>query len=131
MLRRRFLPILALAALAACNDSPTAVSNGVVTVVREGDALRITNQTDEARAYAAYDPNWLALADLSLQAYCRTWDAACLRLPAHGSVLVPLSEVGGYSTSTKEIQVWTWRVLMSEVNGQLEPVPDDAILLKL
>jgi hypothetical protein len=132
MNRRLVLHILAAATLAACTgDGPTAVANDAVSVVREGDALRITNKTDVARAYAIFDPNWLALADLSLQAFCNTWEESCLRLPAHGSLLVPLSEVGGYSTATTSVTVYTWRVVMSEVNGQLEVVSDDAILLKL
>ena len=131
MHRRSFLPLLFAAAIAACHsDGPTAVSNNAVRVVREGSALRITNLSDEPRAYAAFDPNWLALADLSLTAFCATQQPSCLRLPAHGSVLVKLTDVGGYSASTKTIVVWTWRVIPNGAGG-LQAVMDEAITLKL
>lgn len=134
MLRRTFLPILVAAALVACKPDAIIgppVSNGVVRVVREGNALRISNLTDQPRAYMAMDAGWLALVDLSLIALCNTADANCLRLPANGSVLVPFSEVGGYSAATKEVTVWTWRVVPSTTGGNLEPVLDETIVLKL
>lgn len=131
MHRRSFLPLLFAAAIAACHsDGPTAVSNNAVRVVREGSALRITNLSDEPRAYAAFDPNWLALADLSLTAFCATQQPSCLRLPAHGSVLVKLTDVGGYSASTTTIQIYTWRVL-SDIEGVLHVEADDPLVLKL
>jgi hypothetical protein len=134
MNRRTFLPVL-LAALVACNDSPTAiVTNGLVTVTREGSSLRISNGTSEARAFYASDPTWLALAaegsDLSLLAFCNTTAPSCLRLPAHGSVLMSLTEVGGYSVTTKEINIYTWRVIEASP-GAGEIVPDETIVLKL
>ena len=121
----------AAAAAAACSDSPTSVANGVVRVTREGSGIRIDNLTDTPRAYAAYDPNFLALADLSLLALCNTTDVNCLRLPAHGSVLVPFSEVGGYGSGTTSIVVWTWRVVPSATPGQYEPLMDEGVTLKL
>jgi hypothetical protein len=129
MHRRSFLPIL-LAVFVSCGDGTTAVANSVVNVAREGNALRISNLTDEARAFAANDPDWLALVDLSLTYFCTTTDSGCLRLPAKGSVLVPFSDVGGYGSSTKAVTVWTWRV-MSNGAGGLQAVMDDAITLKL
>ena len=131
MHRRSFLPILIAAALVACgHDSPTSVSNDIVTVAREGNAIRITNLTTEARGFMANDPNWLALVDLSLTAVCATTDAACLRLPAKTTILVPLASVGGYSASTTSIQVMTWRVLANG-SGGLQAVADETITLKL
>jgi predicted small secreted protein len=134
MNRRTFIPLLAFAALAACNTDKitgTPVSNGVVRVVREDNSLRITNLTAEGRGYIAADLNWLALADLSLLAFCNTTDSGCLRLPANGTITVPLSEVGGYSVGIKEIAVYTWRVLPSGTGGALEAVLDETVLLKL
>jgi hypothetical protein len=127
----RIIPVLLFAAfVAACGDGTTAVSNSVVSAVREGNALRISNRTDEARAFAASDPEWLALVDLSLTYFCTTTDSGCLRLPANGSVLVPFSDVGGYGSSTKAITVWTWRVGPDGAGGR-QAVMDDAITLKL
>jgi len=123
---------LALAlAVAACNDGPTAVGNGVVTVALEDGGIRIRNLTDAPRAYAAYDQDVLAVLDLSLTAFCNTPDANCLRLPANGSVLVPFSQIGGYSASTRNIVVWTWRVVPSSTPGQYEIMSDEAVVLKL
>src|SRR5690242_10029480 len=114
MNRRHVLILAAAAALSACGDRITAVTNGAVTVRKEANGIRIDNGTGTARAYIANDPNWLALAstsDLSLMAICTTTDSGCLRIPAHGSVVVPFSEVGGYGSSTKSVVVWTWRVM--------------------
>jgi hypothetical protein len=131
MNRRIFLPLLLAVSLAACKDGATVVTNGLVKAVREGNGVRLTNMTDEARAYAINDPDWLAVASLDLIAACSTTDVACLRLPANASVFVPFTEVGGYSASSKEVQVWTWRVLPNGAGGSLQPVMDDAITLKL
>jgi len=134
MLRRRFVLTLAAAlvgASAACDDGPTAVSNGIVTVRREGEGIRLTNQTAEARGYLAIDQDFMALADLSLIALCATADSACLRLPPNGSVLEPFSDVMGYNASTKKIIVWTWRVLPTGPGGQLQAVTDASLVLTL
>jgi len=127
----KILPMLVLGLAIACHDWPTSVSNGIVTVRREGNGIPIVNQTTEARGCLAMDQDWMALADLSLYALCTTADSVCLRLPPNGSVLVPFSDVGGYSASTKKIAVWTWRVLPTGPGGQLEAVTDAAITLKL
>jgi hypothetical protein len=136
-MNRRNFGILALTfavALSGCREGATGVTNGVVTVVLEGDALRIRNSGNQARAFAAYDANWLALAstsDFTMLALCNTTDAACLRLPAYGSILVPLTDVGGYSASTTHVTVWTWRVLPVGEGAGLQPVTDETIQLKL
>lgn len=131
-MKRRIASVLLALTFAACSDAPTASVASDVVRVTPGDAgLRIENLTDTPRAYAAHDPEFLALADLSLLALCNTPDANCLRLPAHTSVLVPYNEVTGYGTSTKSIVVYTWRVVPSGTPGQYEQLMDEAITLKL
>lgn len=131
---RKLIPLLWLASLTACADGPTAVvENEVVRVAQESSGIRITNLTDIPRAYLANDPNWLALASASfdLVALCNVPDSTCLRLPAKGSVLVPYAEVGGYSTNTQSIVVWTWRVVPAATPGQYQAEMDEAVTLKL
>lgn len=131
---RKLIPILLLASLAACADNPLGVAeNEVVRVAEETSGIRITNLTDTPRAYLANDPEWLAVAlsmPLDLIALCNTPDAACLRLPAKGSVLMPYAEVGGYGSSTKSIVVFTWRVV-PVAPGQYQTEMDQAVTLKL
>jgi hypothetical protein len=131
MNRKSFFVLLLAASTAACHDQITAVTNGQVKAVVEGAGVRLTNLTNEARAYTINDPNWLAGASLSLIAVCNTIDSACLRLPANSSVLVPFTEVGGYGQSTSELMIWTWRVMPVGAGGGLQPVMDDPITLKL
>ena len=133
MNRRRLVVLLIAIAVSACvSDGPTAVTNGLVRAVREGNAVRLTNLTSEGRAYNINDPDWLVLASLDLLAACTTVDVACLRLPANASVLVPFTEIGGYNANTTdELIVWTWRVLPNGAGGSLQPVMDDAITLRL
>ncbi len=132
MNRRSIVVLLLAVSVSGCfADRVTAVSNGLVKAMVEDGGVRLTNLTNEARAYAINDPNWLALASLDLIAACSTVDTACLRLPANGSVLVPFAEVGGYGASTKQLAVWTWRVLPTGAGGSLQPVMDDAITLQL
>lgn len=129
-MQRSVLSVLLALVLVGCSDGPTSVANGVVKVTLEESGLRIENLSDVPRAYAAYDEGFLALADFALIALCSTPDAACLRLPAKSSVLVPFSEVGGYGSGTTTIVVWTWRVVATGA-GQYNPAMDDAISLKL
>lgn len=129
--RRTFLPVV-LAALFAtgCQEGPTVLTNGIISAKREATGVRITNQTNDARAYMINDPDWLAVADLSFSVLCTTTDPGCLRLPAKGSVLVPFADIGGYSASTTTVVIWTWRVVPNGVGG-FQAVSDDAISLKL
>ena len=133
-MRRRCASVLLALTIVACNDAPTAMVKGDVVKVTRGDAgLLIENLTDTPRAYSAYDPNWLALAamNFTLLAVCSTPDQTCLRLPAHGYVVVPYAEVGGYNaTTTTGITVMTWRVVETSP-GQYEPQMDDGVTLQL
>lgn len=128
------IPVMLLASLAACADSPMAVvESDLVRVVEEPSGIRITNLTDSPLAYMASDPEWLALVDATfdLMALCSTPDAACLRLPAKGSVLVPYAEVGGFGTSTTRIVVWTWRVVPSSTPGEYQTSEFKSVTLEL
>lgn len=114
--------------VAACPDGPTSVAKAAVRVTREDSAIRIENMTDAPRAYFVVDPEILASANWAL---CNTPDSSCLRLPAHGTKVVPFTDISGYGTSTKTIAVWTWRVVPSATPGQYERATDEAVELKL
>jgi hypothetical protein len=132
MNRRSLVVLLFSVAASACyQDRITAFSNGEVKAVLEENGVRLTNMTNEARAFTVNDPTWLAAASLALIAQCSTVDTACLRLPANSSVFVPFAEVGGYNASSEQLTVWTWRVLPNGAGGSLQPVMDDAITLQL
>ena len=128
-MKKQLLILAATMALTSCADRVTAITNGAVTVRKEATGIRIDNGTNQARAYLANDPEWLALADLSLMAICETTDSGCLRIPANGTAHVPFSEIGGYSASTKTVLVWTWRVLPEGVGGAPQAVMDQEITL--
>jgi hypothetical protein len=130
-MNRRSLVVLLFALAVSSCDRITAYSNGEVKAVLEDNGVRLTNMTNEARAYTINDPNWLAVATLSLIAQCATVDAACLRLPANSSVLVPFAEIGGYGETSQQLTVWTWRVLPNGAGGSLQPVMDESITLQL
>ena len=93
--------------LAACDESPTspdAVSR--VAAVASANGIRLTNNGETPLAFAAIDPR--ALARLAL---CVDPSAACVRLPAKGSLFVPYSDVLFFESDTTEATVHWWHVV--------------------
>ncbi len=73
------------------------------------------------------DKNILALIDWSP---CPSLGPDCLRLPAKGSVVVPFSEIVGYSANTREVEIYSWWVI-DNGSGVLSYDLDVPITLKL
>jgi hypothetical protein len=104
--------LVLVTSLASCRDA-TSVEDDVVSVVVEGQAVRLQSQSNHPLAYAAFDAEILALINW---AKCADPGPQCLRLPARGSVLIPFNEIftGG---RVGKVAVFAWRVVPKAAGG--------------
>ena len=113
----RFLAATAFAlTLAACGDStaPT-VSNGVLSATFEATGLRLANSGDEKLYYLV-----TVAGTLAQFAGCND-PATCPAVEAHGSRLVPWTEVFPDGSERTEYAVYSWRLVRAS-SGNYEPV---------
>lgn len=96
-----------------------------VAVSRVNEGVRLTNRTDRPVAYAVWNPGWLASF-----APCTFTDPRCPRLDPGESVVIPLSEVGGYVPGLREALVRWWHVVPEGAGGyRVEEVHEVTIAL--
>ena len=100
---RRLLPLLALAALAAC-ASMTA-SDGDVTARVEGRTVIVRNETDRTIFYGASDPRTLALL---AWAYCADENPECPRVAPRSEAAVDSSHITSWSADTDSVEIRWW-----------------------
>ena len=109
---------LVLVGAAACSRSPQPpeppVSAHDVAAVRAGEALAIRNQGSDPLALSVFDRDFAARA---LFSPCIDPGSSCVRLPAGGELRIPVTKIAGYSPSTREVVVYTWRVVADGRGG--------------
>ena len=116
---RHSLRILLAAALVACAPEskeptafdPNAAGTADVTAERVANGVKITNGSTSRISYVVVNPNWLGLL-----ASCRT--VTCPSVAAGGSVVVPESEIHGFSADAPKLVVRYW----PEVTSVFEPI---------
>ncbi len=127
MTRSVFVLTLALVvATAGCRRNPVATeASSGVSAARVPGGIRLTNHTSRGAAYAISNPNWLGLLAL-----CNDPGAACLGLASGQSVVVPLSEIHGYTSETTAVTIYWWHV-SPDGNGQYKADDPTEIVLTL
>ena len=102
--------VLAVAiALAGCHKDPVAATISgapLVSASRVETGIRLTNSTDRAVAYVVSNPMWLGLLGL-----CADPGPDCVKLAPGASVVIPFSEIYGYSSDATQASVFWWHVV--------------------
>lgn len=83
-----------------------------VSATRISGGVRIVNGTDEALAYAVWNPDFLGLF-----APCVDPTPACVRLGAWQTVDVADQDIVGYAPGAREAVVRWWRVIPDGAGG--------------
>jgi hypothetical protein len=127
MLKLRAVPLLLALTIGACQNGPTAIRTARVHVSKVSDGIRVENLTDKGMGYFLVDQAAVAVVDWIP---CTTTAPDCLRLPARGAVTVKFADIVAYSTSTKSVAAYTWRVV-DNGNGVVSADLDTPTILKL
>ena len=110
MKRLSSVMVLATAiALGGCHKDPvlaTETDTLVVSATRVASGIRLTNNTDRGIAYVVSNPMWLGLLGL-----CADPGPDCVKLAPGASVVIPVSEIHGYSSDATQASVFWWHVV--------------------
>lgn len=110
MKRMTSIAVLAIAiAVAGCHKDPVAAvtsDTALVSATRVATGIRLTNNTDRGVAYVASNPMWLGLLGL-----CADPGPECVKLAPGASVVIPFSEIYGYTTEATEASIFWWHVV--------------------
>jgi hypothetical protein len=110
---------------AACS-SPTGIPGTALTVLAQGESLRLANHSDRRTFYFIYEReaaaviNWAQCVDPS----------RCPSLLPGGQTAVPYSAIGGYERGKSEAIVWSWEAVPGPAR-QPVPGPVQAVVIRL
>jgi hypothetical protein len=118
---KRLAPILVAVVIAACStgkSSPTEADNrltdvadNAVTAERVSEGVRVTNGSGANIRLLVKNAAWLGLL-----AGCHHEPSSCTLVGARQSVVVKWTDVAGFHSDAKQLEVWYW------VAGSDEPI---------
>ena len=95
---------------AACNSSSTSAAptdDSAVAVSVSAEGLTLRNPDPDPLAVALFERETAARVMFSP---CIDPSPDCVRLPANGTLNVPLSEIEGWRPDARAVVIYTWRV---------------------
>jgi hypothetical protein len=101
----RCVAVLLIGTAVSCSDSTTVEENGVRAAVTS-QGVQVINTTDQRLALFAADTDVLPLLDWIK---CNNTSTECLRIPAHGSLTIPIAGDDG----SGDVAVYVWTVYLA------------------
>lgn len=116
MKRMTSVAVLAIAiAAAGCHKDPVSAATSdtpLVSAARVATGIRLTNNTDRGIAYEVSNPMWLGLLGL-----CADPGPDCVKLAPGASVVIPFSDIHGYSAEATQASIFWWHVVSDGHGG--------------